>query len=305
MSEWIEIIVPASVASADDVAALLAGEVADAAGGTEIRGSEVVFWVPVERGEQALAETVNAALRMAAQGIAVDASGVQARPAAPESEWRDAWKRYFHVIRLTRQITIVPSWETHAPEPDEIVIHLDPGQAFGTGAHATTRLLLSELQDLADRKVMAKRILDVGTGSGILAIAAAKLWPASQGLAVDVDPLAVSAAKENSAHNQVGEQVQCAATPVAEIAGHFDVVLANIQADVLMDLRDAIAARVAPGGHLLLSGLLATQVESVAAAYAAWRPGDEPGFVVKAVRRSTHDPEWASATLRRSGAARD
>jgi ribosomal protein L11 methyltransferase len=294
VSEWIEIIIPATVASADDVAALLAGEVAEAASGTEIRGGEVVVWAPIERLEEARAAIVAAAQRMAAQGLPVNPAGVVARPAVPESEWRDAWKRYFHVTRLTRQLTIVPSWETHTPGADEIVLHMDPGQAFGTGAHASTRLLMEELQGLRDRGASVERVLDMGTGSGILAIAAARLWPRSQGLAVDIDPLAVAAAAENSARNQVADRVACADTPATTIAGEFDVVLANIQSDVLRDLRDVIVARVAPGGTLLLSGLLATQVDAVAAAYR------QSGLVIEAIRRSEHDPDWACARLRRS-----
>lgn len=294
MSEWIEIIIPATVASADDVAALLADAVADAASGTEIRGSEVVVWAPLERLEQARADIVSATRRMAAQGLPVDPAGVVARAAVPESEWRDAWKRYFHVTRLTRQITIVPSWKTHTPAADEIVIHMDPGQAFGTGAHASTRLLLDELQDLRDAGATVTRWLDVGTGSGILAIAAARLWPDSRGLAVDIDPLATAAAAENSERNQVAGRVACADTPVGELADTFDLVLANIQSDVLLDLGGAIAARVAPGGTLLLSGLLASQVEGVAAAYG------ERDLTIARIRGSEHDPEWACAVLQRS-----
>jgi ribosomal protein L11 methyltransferase len=297
VSEWIEIIIPATVASADDVAALLAEEVAEAASGTEILGNEVVVWVPALRLEEARAAIVAAAQRMAARGLPVNAAGVVARPAAPESEWRDAWKRYFHVTRLTRQLTIVPSWETHTPGADEIVLHMDPGQAFGTGAHATTRLLMEELQSLRDRGVSTARVLDLGTGSGILAIAAAKLWPRSQGLAVDIDPLATAAATENSARNQVADRVVCGDTPAADIAGEFDLVLANIQSDVLLDLRDVIVARVAPGGFLLLSGLLATQVDAVAAAYQG------SGLAIETIRCSEHDPEWACAMLRRSNEA--
>jgi ribosomal protein L11 methyltransferase len=158
-------------------------------------------------------------------------------------------------------------------------------------------LLLTELQALRDRDVTVARVLDVGTGSGILAIAAAKLWPDSQALAVDVDPLATAAAAENSERNQVAGRIACADTPVGAVAGTFDLVLANIQSDVLLDLCDDITARVAPGGYLLLSGLLASQVDAVAAAYA------ERGLVIEHTRRSDHDPEWACAVLQQGNAA--
>lgn len=294
MSDWIEIIIPATAASADDVAALIAREVPAAQSGTEIRSGNVVFWAPLETCEHVLLETREAVKRLAAAGIAVDSTGVSARAAVPEAEWRDAWKRHFHVIRLTRQLVIVPSWESYEPAGDDLVIHLDPGQAFGTGAHASTRLCLSRLQALADRGIAVHRFLDLGAGSGILAVFATKLWPECTGMAVDIDPLAVSASRENAAANGVAGRIECSATPAVEITETFDLVLANIQADVLLALKDAIIARVAPGGHLILSGLLSSQVEAVAASYGA-------ALVLEGTHRSEHDPEWSSATLRRDG----
>lgn len=293
-ADWLEIVISATVSSVSDVAALVADEVAEAAQGTMLRGAEVVFWVSLERSEQALAETRAAVAHMAASGMAVDANGVTARPALPESEWRDAWKRYFHVIRLTRQIVVVPSWETYTPADDDIVIHLDPGQAFGTGAHATTRLLLLELQALHDAGARVQRLLDLGTGSGILAIAAAHLWPESMGLAVDIDPLAVDAAADNARDNGVAARIACSDTPLEDIEGTFDLVLANIQANVIGALAEPLVARVAPGGYLLLSGLLSHQVEPVAA-----RVAEAGGLTISAIRLSEDDPEWGSALLQR------
>lgn len=293
MSEWLEIVVPTTVAAADDVAGLLAAELEAAGAGTELRGDEVVFWVALEDGERVLEDTRRVAAELAASGLPVDPARITMRAAVPEQEWREAWKRHFHVIRLTRRIVIVPSWEEHAPAPDDLVIHLDPGQAFGTGAHATTRLLLEELQGLADRGAAAGRFLDVGAGSGILAIAATRLWPEARGVAIDVDPHAVAAARENVERNGAGDRITCGDEPVGEVAGDFDLVCANIQADVLLDLRADIIARVAPGGVLLLSGLLAGQVEGVARRYA------DSGLDLETITPSPHDPEWASARLRR------
>jgi ribosomal protein L11 methyltransferase len=291
-SDWIEIVVPTTVAGADDVAALLADEIEAASAGTEIRADEVVFWAPLAHCEEVLAQTRSAVAQMANRGVAAEAAAVCARPAVPETEWRDAWKRYFHVTQITRQITIVPSWETHVPAAEEIVIDLDPGQAFGTGAHASTRLMLEALQWLRDRTAIVNRFLDVGCGSGILSIATAKFWPASSGVAIDIDPLATAAAADNCRLNHVGEHVACASTPVADLAERFDLVLANIQADVLLALSGAIADRVAPGGWLVLSGLLTAQVGGVADAYR-----ERHGLTVESIRHSTHDPEWSSAFL--------
>lgn len=295
-SDWMEITVPATVASADDVAALLADEIPAAALGLEIRADEIVFFAPMAEYESVLAHTRETAERLAREfHMPVRAQDVSARPAAPESEWRDAWKRYFHVTRLSERITVVPSWESHEPEPGEIVLELDPGHAFGTGAHASTRLLLQDMDELAAGGANFGRVLDVGTGSGILAIAAAKLWPACQVLAVDIDDLAVSASTENCERNGVADRIRCAPTPVGDIRESFDLVLANIQSSVLLELVHAICDRVAPGGALLLSGLLHQQARDLAEAYARARPE----LSVQAVRQSPQDAEWASVRLRR------
>ncbi|WP_428268781.1 50S ribosomal protein L11 methyltransferase [Haliangium sp.] len=294
VSDWDEIIIPASVASASEVAALVADEVGEARKGAQIRGTEVVFWVARERRDQALRETREAVARLAAGGFDVDPAGVRTQPAVPEDEWREAWKRHFHVTRLTRQIVVVPSWESFQPEGDDIAIALDPGQAFGTGAHASTRLVLGELQELCDAGVEVARVLDVGCGSGILAIAATRLWPACSGVAVDVDPLAVSAAADNCAHNGVADRIEVGDTPAAEVVGEFDLVVANIQAAILRAMADALRARVAPGGHLILSGLLTHQAQDLGHDLAAGG-----ALELVRVRPSDDDGDWSSALLRR------
>src|SRR5688500_19007459 len=177
MGDWVEIIVPVGAADVDDVAALIADEIPAAAAGTEQRGDEVVFWVAAEGVAAALADTRDAVARWAAGGSTVDPARVRTAAAMPEAEWRDAWKRYFKVSHLTRQFVVVPSWETYEATDGEIVIDLDPGMAFGTGTHASTRLVLEELQALADTGALPARVLDVGCGSGILSIAAVKRWP--------------------------------------------------------------------------------------------------------------------------------
>jgi ribosomal protein L11 methyltransferase len=133
-----------------------------------------VFWVASTDVAPALAETRDAVTRWAAGGASVDPARVRSAAALPEVEWRDAWKKYFKVSRLTRQFVVVPSWEPYTPAAGDIAIDLDPGMAFGTGTHASTRLVLEHLQELADANVSPARILDVGCGSGILSIAAAR-----------------------------------------------------------------------------------------------------------------------------------
>lgn len=294
MTDWVEIIVPAAASDVDEVAALLADACEPAKEGTEVRGDEVVIWAPLADQEAIVAEVRAAVAAFAEAGLGVDPATVRAQPALPEAEWRDAWKRYFHVTRISPRIVVVPSWETYAPTATDVVIALDPGMAFGTGTHASTRLVLEELDRLAAAGPAPARVLDVGAGSGILAIAAVKLWPAATVVAVDNDPIAVAACAENAAVNAVGDRIASAATPVGDVDGQFELVLANIQAHVLRELLPGIAPRVAPGGTLVMSGLLSPQAEAVAEAYAA------VGFTVEAIRPSAADPAWSSAVLRRT-----
>jgi ribosomal protein L11 methyltransferase len=235
--DWVELIIPAGPHTEE-----LAGEV---------RGEEFVIWV---RGEDAEAE----AAKLRARGLAV-----RLQAAVPEVEWRDAWKRYFKTTRFGRRLVIVPSWESYTPSGDDVVLDLDPGRAFGTGAHESTKLCLHELERLADEGAAVERFLDVGTGSAILSIAAAKLWPASTGVAVDNDPEALEAARENLERNGVLGRVELA----ARFAGTFDVVVANIQADVLEGMKDALLGAVAAGGRLILSGILVEQAPGLVASF--------------------------------------
>ena len=291
MSDWVEIIVPAAAVDVDEVAALLADACEPAREGTEIRGDEVVIWTPLAQSEAALAEVRAAVAAFAEAGLGVDPATVRSQPGLPEAEWRDAWKKYFHVTRVTPRIVIVPSWETYSAVEGEVVIDLDPGMAFGTGTHASTRLVLAELDRLAGAGADPARVLDVGAGSGILAIAAAKLWPQATALAIDNDPIAVTACAENVAHNGVVARVESAGTPVEDVSGVWPLVLANIQAHVLRALADAIIARVAPGGTLVLSGLLTPQAPAVAEEYVA------RGLTLVGVQESPDDAAWSSAVL--------
>jgi ribosomal protein L11 methyltransferase len=291
--DWLELIVQVGAADVDDVAALVASEISAAAAGTEQRGDDVVFWVEVDRSAAALTETRDAVMRWQAAGLAVDPSKVRLSRSLPEAEWRDAWKRYFKVSHLTRQFVVVPSWETYEAKPGEVVIDLDPGMAFGTGTHASTRLVLEELQLLADNEIGAMRILDVGCGSGILTIAALKRWPEATCVAVDNDPIAIDATLDNAAHNRVADRLEASTRTLDQLAEEFSIVLANIQAHVLRELKSLLVARTAPGGRLILSGLLTPQAEPLAQEFVA------AGMRKVSIRASTDDPQWSSVTLSR------
>ncbi|MBA3460519.1 MAG: 50S ribosomal protein L11 methyltransferase [Deltaproteobacteria bacterium] len=272
---------------------MIASEIPAAAAGTQLRGDEVVFWV--ERADSAgvLIATCEAVARWQANGANVSPQRVRLSEAVPETEWRDAWKKFFKVSKLTRQFVVVPSWERYVAHDSEVVIDLDPGMAFGTGTHASTRLVLEELQELADLGVTPARILDVGCGSGILSIAATKRWPESTCLAIDNDQLAVDATLDNASVNRVADRIDSGLTPVGELTEQFPLVLANIQAHVLRELKSALIARLVPGGTLILSGLLTPQAQPLADEFVA------AGLRLIRVRESADDPQWSSATLRR------
>ena len=289
MGNWVEIIVPVGAADVDDVAALIADEIPFAAAGTEQRGDEVVYWVDEENVSQALIETRNTCAHWAASGLAVDPTKVRTAAAMPEVEWREAWKKYFKVSRITRQFVVVPSWESYTPEPEDVTIHLDPGMAFGTGTHASTKLVLEHMQVMADAGVAPTRVLDVGCGSGILAIAAVKRWPHATCVAIDNDPIAVQACAENALANKVADRIDANATPLKELIETFPLVLANIQAHVIRELKPMLIKRT--GGTLILSGLLTPQAQPLADEFVA------AGMKLVKIRASAADAEWSSVVL--------
>jgi len=181
-----------------------------------------------------------------------------------EQNWVQLTQSQFDPIRVSGRLWIVPSWH-QAPDPDAIILVLDPGMAFGTGSHPTTRLCLEWLE----RSVSpGNSILDYGCGSGILAIAAAKLG-AGDVLGVDIDLQAVSAAKNNAERNEVSARFEDSAK---EIKGQFDIVVANILSNPLKALAPAISSHVRRGGRLALSGILAEQADDLIASYAPYLP---------------------------------
>lgn len=177
-----------------------------------------------------------------------------------EQNWVQLTQSQFDPIRITDKLWIVPSWH-EAPNPDAINLELDPGMAFGTGSHPTTFLCL---QWLCDQVKGGETLLDYGCGSGILAIAAAKLGVGSA-LGVDIDEKALEAAQYNAERNQVTLALRHSAEPLTE---QFDMVVANILTNPLCVLAPLLSGRVAPGGRLVLSGVLESQAQQVIDAYA-------------------------------------
>ena len=164
-----------------------------------------------------------------------------------EADWADAWKAYFPVMRVGRRLVIRPTWRRHRRAPEDVVLALDPGMAFGTGLHPTTRLCLAGVEALADRGVLAgARVLDVGCGSGILAIAALKLGAASA-LGLDTDPIAIEATIANARRNALVRRLRAREGSLPSGQGPFDVVLANLIAGLLVPLARGPRGRAAAG----------------------------------------------------------
>lgn len=197
----------------------------------------------------------------AAEAIGIAPPAIECRTAVADTDWVRATQSQFPPTRISDRLWIVPTWH-EPPDPEAVVVRLDPGVAFGTGTHPTTRLCLRWL-DTTLRP--GASVLDYGCGSGILAIAAAKLG-ASRVVGSDIDPQALQAARANSEANSVRADYT---EPDSLRAGTWDVVLANILSNPLMLLAPALLARVAPGGALVLSGVLERQAEEVIGAYRA------------------------------------
>ncbi|HYB74442.1 MAG TPA: 50S ribosomal protein L11 methyltransferase [Candidatus Sulfotelmatobacter sp.] len=202
------------------------------------------------------------------------------------SAWAERWRRYARPVRIGRRLVVQPSW-VRAPADGAARVTLDPGMAFGTGAHATTRLCLEALA----RHVRGReRVLDLGTGSGVLAIAAAKLG-AGEIVALDTDPVACRVARENSRRNRVGRRVRVRHGPLAACGARgFDLAVANLTARDLAEVLPGLARRVRPGGLLVVSGLLRGQ------ASAARRAAHAAGFGPVTARRRG---EWVALEARR------
>jgi len=185
-----------------------------------------------------------------------------------EEDWNQTWKQHFKPLRITPRLVIKPTWEPYMPSGDEAVIEMDPGMAFGTGHHASTKLALEFIESLFfSERPRPQKVLDVGTGTGILGMACAK-FGADCVVAVDNDPEAVSVAKDNVAQNGLADIMTVSTQTLEAVTGPFDLIAANITHDILTELASSVSTLLAPGGNLILSGILrGEQLESIRATY--------------------------------------
>lgn len=212
-----------------------------------------------------------------------------------EEDWSTAWKKFYKPLRIGRRVVLKPTWEEFRAGDDDIIIHLDPGMAFGTGMHPTTRLCIIALEELVQP---GDAVLDLGTGSGVLAFVAAKLGAATI-LGTDIDPLAVRVARENAALNDIDQTLltlEPGSVPAA-MAGRFRIIVANILAEVLAGLFDSkygnppLAEPLCDDGYLILSGILTEKITLVTEAAA------RHGFHLLETKQ---EGDWAALVMQRT-----
>lgn len=247
---------------------------------------EITFHLPDDAAAPAALDTTERALwHLQAFGLR-PVGELRVRP-VDEADWIDAWKAGFAPQRIGR-VVIVPSWLDEAIAPDEVELRLDPGMAFGTGLHPTTRGCLTLLQRIGP---MPPRVLDVGSGSGVLALAALRLG-ADTADCLDTDPVAVETTLANAVANGLGDRLSArvGSLPPIPHADPYPLVLANLVAAVLVELAEGLAAHTDVEGRLVASGIIEGRAEEVIGALAG------TGF---ALQQRFDDGEWASLLMTR------
>ena len=252
--EYLEIIVTAAEESKDAVMHLM--HEMGALGFVEQDGSLTAYFEPTQSPAEICSEIVRFRATLKSSGL--DSSLSCSSAILPDRDWNETWKKSFSPIDVGSTLRIIPSWLN--AEPGRIPVIIDPGMVFGTGHHETTRTCLRLIEEIAGTG-NRRRFLDIGTGTGILAIGAARLG-FEEVVAVDVDPLAVDAATRNAAANGL-KNVTVIKGSISSAGGTFDVIAANLLSDILIAIAPDIAARMNPGGTALLSGLLIGQEDEV------------------------------------------
>jgi len=198
------------------------------------------------------------------------------------SSW-EAWRNELKTVRAGRKIVIRPPWEEYPPKDDEVVIEINPAMAFGTGHHETTRLCIGAMEEVFEN-AKVRNVLDVGCGSGILAIAALKLG-VDEAVGLDIDPLAVQEAKKNSEKNGVFHRIKLFCGYLESLRGKFDFIVANISIEAILLMKNELKSRLENKGKLLVSGIPYTRMGEVVSGL------EKAGFIVE---RELRDGEWVA-----------
>ena len=264
---WICIEIACDVDVADDLAAEIADEFEV---GTEITDKGVRFYL---EGDHLSDEQESGLVRILAgvkEMLHPGASMSYSTSLLLDDDWADNWKIYFKPLRVGRHFLICPTWEEVVPGPLDRVIWMDPGRAFGTGQHETTRLCLEWLEEWSAEQPEpgSQSLLDLGTGSGVLSIGAA-LAGFGMVLGMDNDPEALEVAAENVTLNRLNHVITLQEGTAADVDGNFDVVVANIMALPLIEMAAVLVRRLKSSGRMALSGILVEQMEAVQVAYEA------------------------------------
>ena len=284
---WAEIGIETTAQAQDAVAELL---MENGCGGTAISGEAPVIvtcYLPMDDRLEDRLLSIRARVKdLAGFGLEAGSGEITVKYAGDE-DWAEAWKSFFHTLRVGKRIVIKPTWEEYKPQFGDLIIEIDPGMAFGTGNHETTQLCLEMLEKYMKPRMI---VVDFGTGSGILALAAAKLR-ASLVIAFDSDEVAVQAARKNVMQNQLERAIEVHRTDSSSfIGGSVDLVTANLLAGTIITRAEELQQLLRPGGILIASGIVQERSAEVEQALR------EVGFEIVETRTSG---EWVAVAAKR------
>lgn len=270
---WHKITISAPTSHADTVAEFMASisssgieQLAGTQGTPDGNREQIITYLPEDQNPTQLISTIHAFLHELNKKLPSSAPATLTQENIIEEDWNRRWKEHFKPFKLTNRLVIKPSWEEYEKMPDEIILEMDPGMAFGTGLHASTRLALLLIEQ-SFAVTPPKTVLDIGTGTGILGMDCALLG-AKMVIGLDNDIDARTAAAENVLKNHLETIMTIDSADLNDLQGRFDLVIANITQDVLTLLAPAVMAHLAVGGRLVLSGILTgNQTDSIKEVY--------------------------------------
>ena len=245
--------------------------------------AKISLFVPEERNVSEYTSFITTRFALEKIDFSLECEGLD------EEDWAHAWKKYYKPVHLGK-VTVVPAWEEYTPTAGEVILRMDPGMAFGTGTHETTRLVIRLMQD---EEIAGKRVLDVGTGSGILSIAASKLGAGSV-CAYDIDPVAARVARENARDNgcdNITVGVSDLLRDVDTSGGKYGVCLANIVADIIIRMLPDLGSYLEVGAPVILSGIIGEREAEVTLA------AEKYGYRV--LRRETEN-DWVGLLIKKA-----